>query len=224
MRSLPLVVGLTLALLAAAAAPRDGTGAVVAGVIDRTLLCTTQASGGVREINVRANPGYRQGAAWGILAFAVVATGAETHSTAILTDSLAWVSAGKYNKDTNLEPSDGVAVANAARLGTSALNRTVCTPAEARVPLSGTGRRSAAPGPLGVSFHCAAPQRVRLRVRAVSGIAPARYRVPLFEKTRTPLQSGYLAVRTQAGRQLAFASVSEAGKARLLTASGCTED
>ena len=195
-----------------------------ARVIDRTLLCTTRSSGGVREINVRANPGSRLGAAWGTLAFAAVATGAETHSTMILTDSLAWVSAGKYNKDTNLEPSDGVAAANAARLGTSALNRSVCTPSKARVPLRATGLRNAAPGPLGASFHCAAPRRVLVRVRATAGSAPARYRDPLFEKTRTPLQSAYLAVRTPAGRQLAFASLADTGRVRLLTASSCTED
>src|SRR5688500_10434147 len=94
--------------LAAAVGPRDGAGAGAAGIVDQTLLCKTEQSGGVREINVRANPGSRLGAAWGILPFAVVSTGFETHSAAILTDSLAWVSAGKYNRDTNLAPSDGV--------------------------------------------------------------------------------------------------------------------
>ena len=187
------------------------------------MLCTAEQSGGVREINVRANPGFRQGTSWGVLAFAVVSTGAESHSTAILTDSLAWVSAGRYTRDTNLAPSDGVAVANVARLGTSAVNHAACTPVKARVPLSGTGLRSAAPGPLGASFKCTTPRRVLVRVRATARTA-ASYRQGVFEKTRTPLQSGYLAVRTQAGKQLAFASVSDAGKTRLLTASRCTED
>ena len=212
----------TAVLAAAALTPGDGAGAFDAGVIDRTLLCATEPSGGVREISVRANPGSRQGAAWGILPFAVVATGPPMHSTAILTDSLAWVSAGKYGEDTNLAPSDGVAATKVTRLGTAAL-RTTCKPSKARVPLSGQGLRDAAPGPLGVSFACRAPVRVLVRIRAVTSTAPARYRQGTFEKTRTALQTGYLAVRTQAGKQLAFASVSESGKTRLLTATGCVE-
>ena len=218
-----LVVVILACVVAAAVGPRDGVGAIDAGIVDRTLLCTVERAGGIHEITVRANPGFRQGSAWGILAFAAVSTGAEAHSSAILTDSLAWVSAGRYTRDTNLEPSDGVAAANAARLGTSALSRVECTPANARVPLSGRGLRNAAPGPLGASFKCATPRRVLVRVRATASTIVG-YRQGGFEKTRTALQSGYLAVRTQAGKQLAFASVSDSGKTRLLTAPSCIED
>src|SRR5688500_4587571 len=60
-----------LVLLAASALAASGSSAPASpsasGVVDRTLLCTTASTGGVREINVRANPGSRLGAAWGIL-------------------------------------------------------------------------------------------------------------------------------------------------------------
>jgi hypothetical protein len=58
----------------------------------------------------------------------------------------------------------------------------------------------------------------------VAHAVPSRYREEQFEKTKASLQQGFLAVRTQAGKQLAFASVFDSGKARLSVASACRED
>ena len=224
MRKLALVLPAVLLHTAGLALAHDDAPAAPALVIDRTLLCTTTPSGGVREIEVRANPGFREGGRWGILAFAVVATGGVRSAVNVLDDSLAWVAAGKFDHNANLAPSDGLVLTNATRFGTWALSRNACTPTNARVPLSGRGLRAAAPGPLGVTFDCPTPSRVLVRVRAVGHTAPARYREQGFEKTKGSLKQGFLAVRTQSGKQLAFATVSDNGEARLFTASSCLED
>ena len=193
-------------------------------VIDRTLLCTTVPNGGVREIGVRANAAFREGGTNKILAFAAVSTGGVRSVFTPLEDSLAWVAAGRYDHNTNLTASEGNVLLNATRLGTWGLNRTDCTASTARVPLSGKGLRTEAPDALGVSFDCTAPRRVLVRVRVVSHAAPARYREDGYEKTKASLRQGFIAVRTQAGKQLAFASVFDSGQARLAVAPGCAED
>ena len=216
-----------LATLVAAAAfgASAGSGALAqATVIDRTLLCTTVPSGGVREIGVRVNTGFREGGTTKILAFAAVSTGEVRSIFTPLEDSLAWVSSGRYDHNTNLSASDGNLLLNATRLGTWGLNRTDCTAAQPKVPLSGKGLRAAVPDALGVSFDCTAPRRVLVRVRMVAHAAPARYREDGYEKTKAPLQQGFIAVRTQAGKQLAFASVFDSGQARLAVAPSCTEE
>ena len=193
-------------------------------VIDRTLLCTTTPSGGVRQIQLRANVGFRQARVWKTLPFAVVASGGVRSAVDVLEDSLAWVAAGKYDHNANLSPSDGLVLTNATRLGTWALNRGVCAPAKTRVPLSAKGLRPASPDALGVTFDCRTPRRVLIRVRAVAYSIPTRYREQSFEKTKAALQHAFLAVRTQAGKPLAFAAVFDTGKARLAVAPTCTEE
>jgi hypothetical protein len=193
-------------------------------VIDRTLLCATVNSGGVREIEVRANAGFRQGGSWKTMAFAVVASGGVGSAATVLDDSLAWVAAGRYDHNSNLTPSAGLTLTNATRFGTWAINRGACKPAKARMLLSGKGLRDAAPGPLGVTFDCATSRRVLVRVRTVAHSTPTRYRDQQFEKTKASLQVGYLAVGTEAGRRLAFATVVDTGKAQLRVAPSCRED
>ena len=92
------------------------------------------------------------------------------------------------------------------------------------MPLSAKGLRAVTPDALGVAYDCTSPARVLVRVRIVAHAAPTRYREQQFEKTKASLQQGFLAVRTQAGKQLAFASVIDSGKARLAVAPSCQED
>ncbi|MBA2384958.1 MAG: hypothetical protein H0V68_09915, partial [Actinobacteria bacterium] len=163
MRRLALILPAVLLLTGGLALAQEDAPAAPVLVIDRTLLCTTTPSGGVREIEVRANPGFRQGTAWKNLAFSVVASGGVRRAVDVLDDSLAWVAAGKYDHDANLAPSDGLVLTNATRFGTWALNRRVCTPSKTHVPLSGRGLHDAAPGPLGIAFDCPTPARVLVR-------------------------------------------------------------
>ena len=206
------------------ALPLRRAGGGSARVIDRTLSCPSEQSGGVQEIEVRVNTGFRQGGTYAILPFAVVASGGVRSIFDTLDDSLAWAAAGKYDHNANLSPTEGRVATNATRFGTWAANRGECRIARARVPLSAKGLRAVTPDALGVTYDCTSPARVLVRVRVVAHAAPTRYREQQFEKTRASLQQGFIAVRTQAGKQLAFASVFDSGKARLAVASNCEED
>jgi hypothetical protein len=186
--------------------------------IDHTLLCSVSN----REVEVRAHAGFREGSTWQNLAFAIVRTGFVTSRAMVLDDALAWVSAGRTAHETNLE-NEGAAL-SAQYYGTLAENRGACRPVSRRVPLTAKGLRGGPVGILARQFDCAAPSRVLVRLRAVP-LSPA----PFFRdgkhlKTRGDLASGSFAVRTMSGRPLAFATVSESGKARLFTARTCTEE
>ena len=217
---------LAAADVAARALPLRQLGGGAARVIDRTMLCPTENSGGVPEVEVRANTAFREGRGpWRTLAFVVVASGGVRSIVDILDDSLAWVAAGKYDHNANLGPTEGgIVPINATRFGTWALNRGNCRPSRAQVPLSAKGLRAVAPDPLGITFDCVAPRRVLVRVRIVAHAVPTRYREQQFEKTKASLREGFLAVRTQAGKQLAFASVFDSGRTRLAVGSTCRED
>jgi hypothetical protein len=220
------LVGLVIsvAVTAAALGAARSSSAPAPLVIDQTLLCSTNTSGGLREVEVRANAGFRQGGPWKILAFATVATGGVRSAANVLDDSLAWVAAGKYDHNANLTPSNGLVLTNVTRFGTLALNRVVCKAAKTRVPLSAKGLGDAAPDALGVAYDCATPSRVLVRVRTIAHSTPTRYRDQQFEKTKASLQTGFLAMRTQAGKQRAFAAVFDSGKARLFVAESCEAD
>jgi hypothetical protein len=97
-----------------------------------------------------------------------------------------------------------------------------------RVPFTARGLRGGSPGPFGQLFDCETPSRVLVRIRAV-------FRVPTTLETIRPFGYPMLAahgevgealpaIRTPTGKPLALATVSESGKARLLTASSCVED
>jgi hypothetical protein len=74
--------------------------------------------------------------------------------------------------------------------------------------------------PLGDELECDVPRRVLLRIRAVLA-SRASLRGREFESVHVPVREAKLAVRTVSGKPLAFATVSESGKATLFTARGC---
>jgi hypothetical protein len=195
-----------------------GGGTASAQVIDRTLSCSVKN----REVEVRAHAGFRDDGIWQNLAFAIVRTGFVTSRAAVLDDALAWVSAGRTAHETNLE-NEGTAL-SAQYYGTLAENRGACRPVTRRVPLTTKGLRGGPVGALAEQFDCAAPRRVLVRLRAVRQRPAPFFRDRHFLKTRGDLAAGFLAVRTQSGRPLAFATVSESGKARLFTARSCIEE
>jgi hypothetical protein len=174
---------------------------------------------------VRGHDGIRAGrTGWKQLPLAAVRDGGLTGSLEHALDvSVAWVAAGRPSPSTVLEQQTEW-LFYAHTFGTVALNRRVCTPSTARVPLTATGLRGGAPGPFGQDFDCVAPRRVLVRLRAVMASPPTLYQDRQFLKTRTAVKEGYLAVRTPTGKPLVFATVSESGKARLLTASSCVRD
>ncbi len=195
-------------------------------ILDRTMLCAVDTSGGVREFKIMAAAGYRNKGVWGRLPFAVVSTGRTASQSTILDDSLVWVSAGKPAPATDLMDV-GVTGTRipAQQYGTLALNTRACSPSRARVPLTASGLRDAAPGPLGAAFDCLAPARVLVRVRLLTESAsPPLYRDRYFTKSKERFRESYVVVRTLAGKQLALAAAFDNGKARLLTSKGCVDD
>lgn len=194
-------------------------------VIDRTYTCATRASGGVREIEVRAQAGLRRAGAWDPVALASVSTGTATGSVATALDNkLGWVTAGRPSATATVVPDPGFGVTYPVRVwGTLAVNRTLCEFAQARVPLTRAGLRGVPVTPLGDDLDCAAPRRILFRLRgSTSSTALKKHRQ--FVRTTTPIVVSTLAVRTQSGKPLVYAEVTESGTARFFTAPSCVSD
>lgn len=117
------------------------------------------------------------------------------------------------------------------------INPERCKATAGRVPLSASGLTGGVASRLqGVNtvgsdaYECVVSSRLLVRVRAVFR-APVALRVQRFfgqpilmPTTAAAAQEGQFAVRTQAGKPLAYASVSETGKATLFTARSCVSD
>jgi hypothetical protein len=195
-------------------------------VIDRTLLCSTLSiGGGLHQFQVRAQQGVRENrTTWKWLAFAGVRIGHITRGPAQLEDSLAWAAAGRASQRTNLEELDPAWPYPAKTHGTLALNQESCRPSRARVPLTAKGLNGGLADAFGDAYDCPAPRRVLVRVRATLQARAPIYRDRQFLKTRSDLKNAYLAIRTLADKQLAYAAVFESGKARLFTRANCVAD
>ena len=168
-----------------------------ARVIDRTLLCSTAMQGGIRLISIRAASATGSGPAQ---------------------------QGPSFSASTGFARDAGFAYASTSSLS---LNWSRCTETRARVRLA-AGKLDGGPTLSWQEYDCEAPRRVLLRIRAL-------FRKPTaFESNR---ESGYeqlsangdvkeaaLASRTQSGKPLGFAMLSESGKARLFAASTCSED
>jgi hypothetical protein len=167
-----------------------------ARVIDRTLLCSTAIRGGIRQISIQASAAV--GPASGGASFGVLTS---------------WVPDGR--------------LASGSTAGLT-LNSPHCSSTRANVPLAPGKLEGGSPGTSGQEFDCETPRRVLLRVRA-------EFRVPTPLETsrewgypelvaRGEVTKASLAIRTQAGKPLAYATVSASGKARLFAAGSCIED
>jgi hypothetical protein len=197
-----VVLGAVTATLAAAASGVAGP----ATVIDRTFRCTVEAADGFRTLAVSAHAGYRQPgrpSRW--------ASVARTNFRNAATDDggLAGVGAGRP------APEDGSAV-----LWISSRR---CRAATAGVGLTRRGLPvGGAPGRFGDVYECQVGRTVYLRVRAELA-RPSRLKRDSLGvlATSTPVVRATLAVRTQAGKLLAVATVAESGSARLFVNEGC---
>jgi hypothetical protein len=191
-------------------------------VIDRMLLCTTSQSGGIWEIEARANAGIRQGSSWKQLPYAVSSSGNVGSTLDPLGDALAWVTAGRPSSDTTADW--GFRAAQVSRWGTLAVNRTVCRSTSAKVPLSRSGLGGSTASPFGDKLDCPAPRRVLVRVRAIATTKTELRARGDFLSTHVPVKSAQLAVRTEKGNPIMYADVAESGRTRLFTAKGCVFD
>lgn len=193
--------GILLALLVGAIAlspqPEAGAQSAPVRVVDRTLLCTIYVQAGIRQIELSA-ASRPNGPAVRAESFGVPTT---------IYGDLAAVSSGGLSHD-----------------------RTRCTPSRARVQLTSAGLTGGRAGPFSEDFDCAASRRVLVRVRAVFE-RPVQLRLDWKDATRRykhmraegAVRTGALAIRTEAGRPIAYGDVLASGRARLFTR-GCVPD
>jgi hypothetical protein len=207
----------------AAAAPTASPAAAVA-VIDRTYTCETSLLGGLYELKSRAHAGVRRGSTWAKLPFAMAASGGWAGPLTGLPNaagnSLAWISAGTPSSSTTVDlESQAFPVLSGGTLG---VNQDACRPSTASVPLTSAGLRGGAVRGSGVYIDCGVPRRLLVRLRAtVRGSTALRDRARIFLATNAPASEAKLAVRTPAGKAVAYADVAESGATRLFTAKGC---
>jgi hypothetical protein len=204
--------------------PEPGASSAVSApaVIDRTVRCATSPTGGIYELEARANAGSRFGGNWSLLPFGVASSGNIGSVMLALDDSLAWVTAGKPAAETKVDI--GFRQALVRDWGTLAISRTACRPATAKVPLSPAGLQGGAVDGLGDKLDCPAPRKVLVHVRAVVSAKTDLRPRGGFLRTNVPLKSGQIAVTTEKGKPLMYTDVLENGKARLFTAKGCVFD
>jgi hypothetical protein len=213
-----LVAVTALAIGSARAAPDSDAASAV--VLDRTYVCGVELKGGLYQLEARAHAGVRSGATWAKLPYAALRTG--NFGRAPFGNMLAWVTAGAPVRATTVDQEYWTfPVADA---GTVGIYSKLCRQAARPVPLQPTGLRSRDAGRLGTELVCEAPPRVLVRVQAVLSSSGRLRSGQDFHFTHAPLREATLAVRTLSGKPLAFATVSQAGKASLFTARGCVAE
>lgn len=225
MRQLAVLVGVVaLVVVAHAVSPQASRGepAAASVVIDRTMRCTTSPTGGIREVEVRANAGIRAGGRWKQLPYAIASSGNVGSTLDPLGDGFAWITAGRPSADTTVD--SGFRTAQVTRWGTLAVSRSACRIVKAKVPLTKAGLTGSAASPFGDKLDCPAPRRVLVRVRAIATSKTQLRSRGAFLATNVPLKSGRLAVRTLKGKPLAYAEVLDSGMSRLFTTKGCVYD
>ena len=221
MRAVVVLLALTAALAAAAAStagPRADAEPAASRIVDRTLLCATRQNGGIYEVEAESFTGVRQNRRWARLPFAVVSTGETASAATVLQNSLAWITSGRPDQDSQL--GDYFYPAYALQHGTLAVNRRICRAAK-RIPLGTAGLRGGAADQLGDAYDCQVPRRVVVRVRAILQ-APGTLRPhDAFLLTTAPVTEARIGVRTQSGRPLAYVSTTQSGRSTIFTGKGC---
>ncbi len=189
-----------------------------ATVVDRTLECRPQLTGGIFEVELRAHSGVRQSRnVWRKLPFAMVTNGNVNYD-----DALVWISAGRPSASTLL--GESYFQAHVRDYGTAGIRLADgCRATRARVAFSTKGLSGGQASQLGEVYDCETPREVLVRVRATLEAGSLRARAG-FLRTATPLADAAFMVRTLAGRAIAYASVASSGRTRLFTAPGCSRE
>lgn len=194
-----------LALPSAAVAGMD-SGATVSKaspsrIIDRTLLCETALRAGVRKLDVQIYEAVRE---------------------------------GRYDHCAAIElfsPWSPDAYMGGITEGSLTLNHQRRKPVRTRVRLHGRGLDGGPPGPFGERYDCTPPRYVLLRLRARFR-TEVSLRVTVWDdqapfrvmRARGRVREGYIAMQTRARKPLLFGSVSDTGKAKVLTAPICVPE
>ncbi len=196
-------------------------------VVDRTYACSTVILGGIYEVEARAHAGLRSGQRWAKLPYAALSSGGWA-GTLVGTpfareNSLAWVTAGTPTAGTTADYEGETFPINTG--GTLGVNKELCRPSRAVVPLRRAGLRGGAVDVRGGAYDCSSPRQVLVRVRATTiANTSLSVRGNVFLATNAVARRGEIAVRTPAGKLLAYADVNDSGKSRLFTAKGCGQE
>lgn len=202
-----------------ASSPSSDAVTTTTAVIDRTYACSTVMLGGLRQIELRAHAGVRDGGQWLRLPYAGVSTGGNAgriDPSIPAPNILAWIAAGKpVPRSTVDDEYDSFAV---SATGTMGRNIERCRPAKGPVRLTRGGLDGSPVSAQTRTVECDAPTRVILRIRAtVLGSAALRKRGGIFVATTFTLNRAELAVRTPGGIQLAYALSDKSGRSELFT-------
>jgi hypothetical protein len=212
MRCVLLVCALGAALIATSLVGTESgaaePSASSARIIDQTLRCSVPLWAGVREMTVFAQAGVRESPSrWKSLAAATI----QTRGSQIML----FQAAAGAPLPTEFK---GLAV-----FDTTLLIGKACRPATVRVPLSARGLDGGAADPFGDVYKCSVSRTVLVHLRAVFRSSAFLRRDPRSGAriARTPARTASLAVRTQSGKPVVFATVLESGKSRLFTSGNC---
>ena len=133
---------------------------------------------------------------------------------------LAWVTSGTPTATTTVD--QDYEAFDVKTFGTVGVRRDACRAVADPIPLTQAGLRGGAAGTLGDAYDCAAPRQVKVRFRAVLAATGRLTQGDDYFTVHAPVPEAKLAVRTASGKPLAYGEVVASGKARLLTAKGCT--
>ena len=201
---LPPAVVAALAVAVAA----SGAHAQKSRILDRTLLCEVELSGGIHELNVYGQSGVRlkgSRSKWKELPSAHFANGD------ISAAGIAGVAAGR--SDSTMQVASGLWY-DAKR----------CKRTSARVALGPKGLGGGQAGPFQERFECPSPKQVVIRLRAEFS-RPADFdfssRFSQYHAGGPPLERASLGATTTSGRPLAYVDVNESGRARLFFRGNC---
>jgi hypothetical protein len=192
--------------------------------VDRTIVCAAALSGGIYEIEIRAQAGAaKRGSTWAKPAVTMITTGSTGSAAEALDNALVWAFAGRPTPDATVIPDPFVGFTYPIRAwGTLAMaNR--CRVSRTRPALSSSGLQGGRVDGLGETFDCPSPRRVLIRTRAVAADSALSIRRG-YLGTTTPLTEARVVVATTSGKRLAYAEVFASGKARLFTAPSCVAD
>jgi hypothetical protein len=133
---------------------------------------------------------------------------------------LAWITAGTPTTTTVID--DEYETFDVKTFGTAGVRGAPCRRTNAVVPLSPSGLRGGGAPALGTEVECFTPRRVLVRIRAALVATGSLRRGPVYETLHAPALEAELSVRTPSGKKLVYGDVTQSGRARLFTATGCS--
>ena len=188
-------------------------------VLDRTFACALSPRGGLYIVEARAHSGTRLQGTWAKLPYAGLRSG---NFGGVSGNMLAWVTSGKPTSTTTVD--QDFDAFDVRTFGTVGVRRDGCRAVADPIPLTRAGLRGGAIGALGAAYDCPSSRQVVVRFRAVLAALGRLRQGDDYFTVHIPVLEAKLAVRTAAGKPLAYATVSGTGKATLFTARTCIPD